>query len=398
MLVARPQDPGVTATTVVVAPVSVAKVAKAADASLRGPARQSAKVKSERPASPESLRGSMRQRMDSDDRTILRPMATMRPPAMQHPVTTAGASPTATVVQPGAPPRPASARPPAMIPSSYTFTSPAATLQTAPPVSFNSRGGSDARRRTPSDEELPSAAITSKTMLQRPRSRFSWAVGLMTLGAVVGLGSAIVARGDADRLLEATANLLDSSHTSTALTAHASGAVAQAAVLPSFVESSKKSSPPGADANPNPAAPGSCPDGSSATTVTTPVVVNSPPPAAHTLEMKTTSLSGADPSAASRPVPPKPAPVAFAAPVHAAPRVAPVPAAAPAPVAPAPAPVAKEAVASGGWLTNVTPPNSGGPISRPSKAAAKPSAAGNDFETAAAADALAKAQLEASLR
>jgi hypothetical protein len=95
---------------------------------------------------------------------------------------------------------------------------------------------------------------------------------------------------------------------------------------------------------------------------------------------KSASITGADPTAATRPAPPRPAPVAFAAP-----RVRPAPAAAP------------PASTSGGWLANITPAGAGGPIARPSKAAPK-AAGGNDFEGAAAADALAKAQLEASLR
>jgi hypothetical protein len=197
---------------------------------------------------------------------------------------------------------------------------------------------------------------------------------------MVGLVTAVVARGDADSLIDATASIVDPSH---ATAAHANGAVAQSAVLPSFVETSRKTTAPlGTDSNP---APGACLDpGASATTVTTPVVVNAPP-AAHPAEVKTASLAGADPNQASRPAPPKPAPVAFAAPVRVAPRAA-----------VAPAPVAPKEGGSSGWLANVTPPNSGGPIARPSKAAAK--AAGNDFDSANAADALAKAQLEASLR
>lgn len=203
----------------------------------------------------------------------------------------------------------------------------------------------------------------------------SWAAGLMALGALVGLVTAVVARGDADALIDATASIVDPSH---ATAAHANGAVAQAAVLPSFVETSRKAAALGTDSNP---APGSCMDnGAPTTTVSTPVVVNTPP-------MKTASLAGADPSSASRPVPPRPAPVAYATPVRVAPRAA-----------PAPAPAQKEASTSSGWLANVTPPNSGGPIGRPSKAAARAAAGSNDFESAAAADALAKAQLEASLR
>jgi hypothetical protein len=360
MLPPRPQGP--------VATPAIAKAAKTPNMNLRGLTRQS-----ERPPSPESLRGSVRPRMDTEDRTILRPTSTL-PPSMQRMASPGTPSPAPQ----SSPPRPPSARAPAMMPTPYMPMKPMAAGQTAPPVSLNAPGGSDARKSDPHGDP-PSAVITAKTRILRSRSSMSWAVGLMALGAMVGLVTAVVARGDADSLIDATASIVDPSHASAA---HANGAVAQAAVLPSFVETSHKTTAPlGTDSNP---APGACLDpGASPTTVTTPVVVNSPPAA-----VKTASLAGADPSPASRPAPPKPAPVAFVAPVRVAPRAA----AAPAPIAP------KEG-GSSGWLANVTPPNSGGPIARPSKAAAaaKP-AAGNDFDSANAADALAKAQLEASLR
>jgi len=360
MLPPRPQGP-------VATPV-IAKAGKTPNMNLRGLARQS-----ERPPSPESLRGSVRPRMDTEDRTILRPTSTL-PPSMQR-----MASPAPQAAQ-SAPPKPPSARPPAMMPTPYMPMKPMAAGQTAPPVSVNAPGGSDSRKPASSDPhgDPPSAVITAKTRILGSRSSMSWAAGLMALGAIVGLVTAVVARGDADSLIDATASIVDPSH---ATAAHANGAVAQAAVLPSFVETSRKTTAPiGTDSNP---APGACLDPAAATmTVTTPVVVNAPP-AAHPAEVKTASLAGADPQPASRPAPPRPAPVAFAAPARVAPRA----------VAPAVTP--KES--SGGWLANVTPPNSGGPIARPSKApSVKP--AGNDFDSANAADALAKAQLEASLR
>ncbi len=361
MLPPRPQVP-------VQSPV-IAKAAKTPDVNLRGLTR-----KTERPASPESLRGSVRPKMDTEDRTILRPTSTL-PPSMQRVVPNPALAPTVAA------PKPPSARPPAMMPTPYMPMKPMAAGQTAPPVALNAPGGSDARKPASSDASVdpPSAVITAKTRILRTRQSMSWAAGLMALGAIVGLVTAVVARGDADSLLDATATIVDPSHASAA---HANGAVAQAAVLPSFVETSHKTTAPiGTDANP---APGACLDpGAATTTVTTPVVVNTPP-AATTPPVKTASLAGADPQPASKPAPPRPAPVAFAAPVRPAPRPAPAPAAAP-----------KEG-GSSGWLANVTPPNSGGPIARPSKAPAK--AAGNDFDSANAADALAKAQLEASLR
>jgi hypothetical protein len=267
-----------------------------------------------------------------------------------------------------------------MMHTPYMPMKPMAVGQTAPPVAMNAPGGSDMRRPVGSDPhgDPPSAVITAKTRILRTRSSVSWAAGLMALGAIVGLVTAVVARGDADSLIDATASLVDPSH---ATVAHANGAVAQAAVLPSFVDTTPKAAPLGTDSNP---APGACLDNTPpTTTVTAPVVLSAPPP--PPLSVKTASLTGADPSQASRPVPPRPAPVAYAAPVRSVPRAA-------------PAAEPRESAPSRGWLANVTPPSSGGPIGRPSKAAAAPKAASNDFESAAAADALAKAQLEASLR
>jgi hypothetical protein len=345
----------------------IAKAARTPNVNLRGLSRGS-----DRPPSPEALRGSGRPRVDAEDCTILRPTSTL-PPALQRAVSAAATPPT---------PRPASARPPAMMPTPYMPMKPAAAAQTAPPVSINAPGGSDARKRVQSDPhgDPPSAVITAKTRILRTKSGVSWAVGLMALGAIVGLVTAVVARGDADALIDATASVVDPTHTTAV---HANGAVAQAAVLPSFVETTKNAAPLGTDTNP---APGACLETSAPTvTVSTPVVMNTPP---APVASKTASIAGADPTPAARPTPPRPSPVAFVAPARVAPRAAP---------APAPAP-AKEASASNGWLANVTPPNAGAPISRPSKSPSKPAGNGSDFESAAAADALAKAQLEASLR
>jgi hypothetical protein len=185
----------------------------------------------------------------------------------------------------------------------------------------------------------------------------------VALGAVVGLVTTVIVRGDADSIIDATASLVDPQH---GMPERANGAAAQAAVLPAFVETSAPRPDKGH------ALTGACLDVGEST-VSAPVVLNTPPPAT-----KTASIPGADPTTASRPTPPKPAPVAYARPI---PRPAP-------PAAPAPA------TTSGGWLANITPPGAGAPIARPSKAAKN----GTDFEGAAAADALAKAQLEASLR
>jgi len=330
------------------------------DVSLRGLVREGR----EKPAVAErtNLRGSVRPRSDNEDRTILRPTSTI-PPASRMAAKPASQPPPA--------PR-ASTRAPAMMPTPYQPNHP--MKPSAPPValSINAPGGSDQRAPAPSNpsEDPPSAVITARTRITGARSRVSWAAGLVALGAVVGLIAAVVVRGDADSLIDATASFVDPSH---GMPERANGAAAQAAVLPSFMDTSK-AAPAGTDKNP---APGACLDVGEST-VSAPLVVNTPPVAP-----KTASIPGADPTTATRPAPPRPAPVAYAAPVRAA-------------RAPAPA-AAQPASTSSGWLANVTPAGAGGPIARPSKAAAAKNA-GGDFEGAAAADALAKAQLEASLR
>ena len=344
--------------TAVSAPV--AKAPKTPNVNLRGLVR-------EKPPSPEALRGSARPRADTEDRTILRPQGDL-PLALQRTV----AAP-AMAAPPAPAPRPPSARPPAMMPTPYMPMKPLGAVgSSAPPVAYNAPGGSDRKSDPPGDP--PSSVITAKTRIIRAKSSMSWAAGLMALGAVVGLVTAVVARGDADSILDATARMVDPSHAPAA--AQANAAVAQAAVLPSFVETGKRTAPLGTDQNPAPSACADAPANPSVT-VTAPIV-NTPPAATHAPETKTASIAGAEPAPAARPAPPRPAAVAFAAPARVAPKAAP-----------------QQGSPSSGWLANVTPPNSGGPIARPSKAAAK---GGNDFESAAAADALAKAQLEASLR
>lgn len=335
------------------------KAPRAANMNLRGLVRsgQEAPAKMEKT----NLRGSVRPRMDTEDRTILRPTSTL-PPAMQKMVS----SPPPSTPRPAAG---ASVRP-AMMPTPYVPMKPAGASVAPVALSVNAPGGNDRKSEPPGDP--PSSVITAKTRIVKARSSMSWAIGLMAVGAVVGLVTAVIARGDADSLIDATATLVDPSHAP----AHAGGAAAQAAVLPAFLDSSPKAAPTGTDANP---AKGACLDlGES--TVSAPVVNTPEKPESK----KTALLQGADPSAAAKPLPPKASPVAYAAPVRQR--------AAPAPAAPQPA----AASGSGGWLANVTPTGAGAPIGRPSKAGKGGS--GGEFENAAAADALAKAQLEASLR
>lgn len=340
-----------------VAMPAIAKPARAPNMSLRGLARGPE-------ARPHDMRGAVRRPIDAEDRTILRPTSTL-PPALQKP---------ASVAQPSSPPpaaRPVSARPPAMMPTPYVSMKPS-----APPVEINARGGGDRKSDPPGDP--PGSVITARTRIVRAKSSLSWAVALMAIGAFVGLGAAVVARGDADSVLDAAASVMDPSHSSAA---HASAAAAQAAVIPSFVDTMAKKTA----ANDSMSAKGATLVVGEAT-VTAPVVVNTPPAAHPTeaksaakAEMKVATIAGADPKETARPAPPRPAPVAYAAPARHAWH---------------PAPAARSESTSSGWLANVTPAGAGAPIARPSHSRG----GGDGFESAAAADALAKAQLEASLR
>jgi hypothetical protein len=338
------------------------KAPRAPNMNLRGLVRagQEAPMRMEKT----NLRGAVRPRMDAEDRTVLRPMSTLPPALLQKPASSPPPSP-----------RPAAGVRPAMMPTPYMPMRPAVGASVAPvAIPVNAPGGTDRKSDPPGDP--PSSVITAKTRIVRARSSTSWAVGLMAVGAIVGLVTAVIARGDADSLIDATATLVDPSHAA----AHAGGAAAQAAVLPAFLE---PSSAKAGDKD-----KGACLEVGEAT-VSAPVVVNGPDKSEKAekaeTSKKTALLTGADPSAAAKPVPPRAAPVAYAAPVRPH----------PAPAAPA-APQQANASGSGGWLANVTPTGAGAPIGRPSKSAKGGS--GGEFENAAAADALAKAQLEASLR
>ncbi len=330
------------------------KAPRAPNMNLRGLVR--AGQESPRVMEKTNLRGAVRPRMETEDRTVLRPMSTLPPALMQKPASSPPPSP-----------RPAAGVRPAMMPTPYMPMKPAVGASVAPvAIPLNAPGGTDRKSDPPGDP--PSSVITAKTRIVRARASMSWAVGLMAVGAIVGLVTAVIARGDADSLIDATATLVDPSHAP----AHAGGAAAQAAVLPAFLEpSSAKAGDKDKSASLD----------VGEATVSAPVVMSGPEKPEKAESKKTAMLTGADPSAAAKPAPPRAAPVAYAAPVRPH----------PAPAAPQPA----NASGSSGWLANVTPAGAGAPIGRPSKSA---KGAGGEFENAAAADALAKAQLEASLR
>jgi hypothetical protein len=305
------------------------------------------------------LRGMVRRPVDQEDRTVLRPGGAGLDIAALKAAQAARAAQAAAA-------KAARAKTPAPF-YAAPFTSPAtaAAVAAAPPAPESRRPSE------PSGDPVP-AVLTAKRPAIRSRSGWKWAAGLVVLGTAVGLAGAVVARGHADSAIEATASAVDPSSAA----GLANGATAQAAVIPSFVETAKKPAPQGSDSNP---APGSCAAGSeTTTTVSTPIVVNAPPPA----KSATASIAGAEPTAAARPSPPKPAPVAYAAPRRWS--------------APAREQPAREQPSSG-WLASAS---AGTPAAKKAAAAPKPTASGSgtSFDDAAAADALAKAQLEASLR
>jgi hypothetical protein len=245
------------------------------------------------------------------------------------------------VVEPAAPPAaPAATGPasPVAGPLRQSNRPPALEMKPVGAVKANAKAtpgkGSDPRI------DPPATVVTARTRIVAARPTMSWAAALVAMGVFVGLVTAVVARGDADTLIDATASFVDPSGG-----AHAAGAGMEAVSVQTKAEERRTTLLPTIDT----------------------LVVPEPPADART--------AAADTSAAT-PLPPRPAPVAFAAPVrrpvwH--------------PSRPAPS---QERIAA-----------SAKPAPAPKAASAKPGrASDDDVESASAADALAKAQLEASLR
>jgi hypothetical protein len=193
---------------------------------------------------------------------------------------------------------------------------------------------------TKSDPQIdpPATVITARTRIIAARPTMSWAAALIAMGVFVGLVTAVVARGDADTLIDAAASFVDPSGT------HAAAGSIEVSSVQTKAEEPPTTLGAGLDTL-LPAAPA------------IPVV--------------------AVPEPAASPLPPRPAPapVAYAAPVRRAWHPA--------------RPVAHEE-----RVAAITAPK---PAAAP-KAANKVKATDDDVESASAADALAKAQLEASLR
>jgi hypothetical protein len=208
---------------------------------------------------------------------------------------------------------------------------------------------SDDRKSDPSINP-PATVITARTRVVAARPTISWAAALVTMGVFVGLVTAVVARGDADTLIDAAASFVDPS-----------GSRAAAAGSETMAVHTK------------------------AVETHTNVVVT-----ADTL-LAPESAASADARVAweqqsAIPAPPRPAPVAYAAPIH---HAAARPAARPAPAA------HEERVASAKPAPKADKVEKADKPEKPAKASR---ANDDDMESASAADALAKAQLEASLR
>lgn len=197
----------------------------------------------------------------------------------------------------------------------------------------------------PVSGDLPPTVITSSVKVSSGRPTPSWAAALVALGVFAGLVTAVLARGDGDALLHAGAQLVDPSQRAAA-----------AAQMPAVVQPTAVAVAQPPVSNP-PAVSTPAPAKISCAEETKPVVVN------ETKGLDVTAPKPEKQAAASKPAPQVVASKPVVKPAVLAPKVdAPVVAAAPKPSVARPA---------------------------PKKAA--------DDDSAAAADALAKAQLEAAL-
>ena len=194
----------------------------------------------------------------------------------------------------------------------------------------------------------PATVITARTRIVAARPTMSWAAALVAMGVFVGLVTAVVARGDADTLIDAAASFVDPSG------AHAYAAGVQVSGVQTKAEEPRTAVASSVD-----------------TLVAEPSAAAMP------------RVAFGD-TAAAAPLPPRPAPVAYAAPVvhHVASRRV--------SARPSDEPPREERVAAA--AKPAAAPKAAPPPPKTAKAS------DDDVESASAADALAKAQLEASLR
>jgi hypothetical protein len=248
-----------------------------------------------------------------------------------------------------------------------------------PPPSSRRAMGPDSDPRV----DLPPTVITTRTRtVSVGRPTFSWSAALVAMGVFVGLVSAVVARGDTDALIEATASFVDPSHTSSVKVARAAAAPgALVAAMPVKVAAAGAASQAvGAmAAGPSEAAPvpssASCPTPELEKDGVRPAKADAKADAKVADAKAVESLPRAQPAPAPRRV-------------WSAPRPAPRPSLPAVAVAPSRPTVQAQQVLA----------QRAAPASRPAAPApAHPAATENDMESASAADALARAQLEASL-
>ena len=270
--------------------------------------------------------------------------------------------PTQAFVRPPAAPPPSVAPPSLPKPNMRHMTRPAPRQEIAPeslaPMAMTAlpavKQDSDAKI------DPPATVITTRTRIITPRPTVSWAAALVAMGVFVGLVTAVIARGDADSLIDATASFVDPSGSHAA--GSANGAIAS---LQSKFDLPPRSYMPLTDSAAAPAK-------------------DDEPKSVALTDLPTAS-----------PQPQKAAPVAYAAPARSwrpawhAPR--------PAPVAKAPK-EAKEAKDTSEDKVAAASPKGSAPSKHAAAGAPSKGASDDDVESASAADALAKAQLEASLR
>ena len=270
--------------------------------------------------------------------------------------------PTQAFVRPPAAPAP-SAPPPALPkPNMRHMTRPAPRQEIAPqslaPVAMTALPA--AKQDSDAKIDPPATVITTRTRIITPRPTVSWAAALVAMGVFVGLVTAVIARGDADSLIDATASFVDPSGSHAAGSANGAIASLQSKFDPptrSYMPLSDSAAAPAKDDEPKS------------------VALNDLPTAS--------------------PQPQKAAPVAYAAPARAwRPAWRP---ARPAPVAKAPKEPKEAKDASEEKVAAA--PKATAPASKHAAAGAPAKGASDDdVESASAADALAKAQLEASLK
>ena len=342
-----------------------------------------------------NLRGMMRPRLETE-RTIIRPSAGI-----------SGASAAWTTPKTEIQTNKA----PAMMPTPYVAFKPPVPpklptdvmRKSPPPPAPKPADAAATAAKIGSDPKIdpPAAVITARTKLPpgnpkaSKRGNLTWAAALMAGGVFIGLITAVLARGDGDAIVDATASFVDPSHA--AAGARQVGNTVSAPLVNVGTKTTAKADvKKEKDKEKEKEVAASC-TGEPAQ----PIAVNTPAPKTEPAKVQTTAATS-EVVNSTRPEPPKPSPVAYAAPpqpqqVAAPPR--PVAVAAIAPVSQG-APLHAVATAAPPPHRFTAQPPAPQPVAAAPAKANPPATAGrhDDFATAAAADALAKAQLEASLR